>query len=107
MKSSYCNNVERPPGVEQSDVPVCRLPAGGRQRGGGPGSSGDHQGGSLYGEQLSFSTLRLLQFCESLGWRGKGTSFDFLPILLSGADGEPRYYDLPEHLCMKVGSCEL
>ena len=23
-------------------------------------------------------------------------------MLLSGADGEPRYFDLPEHLCMKV-----
>ena len=51
--------------------------------------------------------MRLVQFCERLGWRGKGTSFDFLPILLSGADGEPRYYDLPEHLCMKVSSNKL
>ena len=23
-------------------------------------------------------------------------------MLLSGADGEPKYYELPEHLCMKV-----
>ena len=53
---------------------------------------------------FTFSSLILVQFCERLGWRGKGTSFDFLPILLSGADGEPRYYDLPEHLCMKVSS---
>ena len=23
-------------------------------------------------------------------------------MLLSGVDGEPRYFELPEHLCMKV-----
>ena len=23
-------------------------------------------------------------------------------MLLSGVDGEPKYYELPEHLCMKV-----
>ena len=37
-----------------------------------------------------------------LGWKGKGTQFDFLPMLLSGSDGQPRYYQLPEKLCMEV-----
>ena len=37
-----------------------------------------------------------------LGWKGKGTQFDFLPMLLNGSDGKPRYYDLPERLCMEV-----
>ena len=37
-----------------------------------------------------------------LGWKGKGTQFDFLPMLLNGSDGKPRYYDLPDRLCMEV-----
>ena len=36
--------LERPPGVEQPDGPVCRLPAGGRHHRGGPRSSGHHEG---------------------------------------------------------------
>ena len=42
------------------------------------------------------------QFCQLLGWKGKGTQFDFLPMLISGSDGQPRYYDLPDRLCMEV-----
>ena len=37
-----------------------------------------------------------------MGWKGKGTQFDFLPMLISGSDGQPRYYDLPDRLCMEV-----
>ena len=37
-----------------------------------------------------------------LGWKGKGTPYDFLPMLLSGADGVPRYFELPEELCLRV-----
>ena len=37
-----------------------------------------------------------------LGWKGKGTQFDFLPMLLNGSDGEPHYYELPDRLCMEV-----
>ena len=49
-----------------------------------------------------YLSKRQFQFCQELGWKGEGTPFDFLPMLLSGVDGEPRYYQLPDHLCMKV-----
>ena len=37
-----------------------------------------------------------------LGWQGKGTQFDFLPMLLSGSDGKPHYYEMPEELLLEV-----
>ena len=55
--------------------------------------------GSVIGDPAS---VGLTKFCEKLGWRGRGTQFDFLPMLVSGSDGEPRYYELPQRLCMEV-----
>ena len=55
--------------------------------------------GSVVGDPAS---VGLTKFCEKLGWRGRGTQFDFLPMLVSGSDGEPRYYELPQRLCMEV-----
>jgi len=55
--------------------------------------------GSIIGDPAA---LGITQFCQKLGWQGKGTPFDFLPMLLSGADGEPKYFEIPEHLCMRV-----
>ena len=49
-----------------------------------------------------FNDVTYVQFCEMLGWKGKGTQFDILPMLLNGSDGEPHYYELPERLCMEV-----
>ena len=43
-----------------------------------------------------------MQFCQSLGWKGKGTRFDILPLVLSGSDGEPKWFVLPEDILMIV-----
>ena len=59
----------------------------------------EQEDGSVIGDPAS---VGLTKFCEKLGWRGRGTQFDFLPMLVSGSDGEPRYYELPQRLCMEV-----
>ena len=41
------------------------------------------------------------KFCERLGWKGKRTAFDILPIVLSGEDGTPHFYELPEEIVMR------
>ena len=40
--------------------------------------------------------------CQSLGWQGKGTAFDVLPLVLSGPDGQPKYFELPEDIALLV-----
>lgn len=37
-----------------------------------------------------------------LGWTGKGSAFDLLPLVLQTGDGEPRLYELPESAVMEV-----
>ena len=41
------------------------------------------------------------QFCQKLGWTGKGTHFDVLPIVLSD-NGVPKFYEFPENLVLTV-----
>ena len=48
------------------------------------------------------SNASFTQFCQSLGWKGKGSRFDILPLVLSGADGEPKWFELPEDIIMIV-----
>ena len=47
-------------------------------------------------------TFSVLQFCESLGWKGKGGRFDILPLVLSGSDGKPVWFELPDEIIMRV-----
>ena len=37
-----------------------------------------------------------------MGWKGAGGKFDVLPLILSGADGIPQVFDIPEKLVMRV-----
>ena len=46
--------------------------------------------------------LQFTQFCEFLGWKGKGGRFDVLPIVLSGPDGLPVFFEYPEDLILDV-----
>ena len=59
----------------------------------------EQEDGSVIGDPAS---VGITKFCQMLGWKGKGTQFDFLPMLLSGSDGQPKYYELPERLCLEV-----
>ncbi len=40
--------------------------------------------------------------CEALGWKGKGTSFDVLPIVLSDNNGRPSFFEIPEEIVLMV-----
>ena len=42
------------------------------------------------------------QFCQSIGWKGNGGKFDVLPLVLSGLDGVPRYFDIPSEIALTV-----
>merc|ERR1711892_718683 len=59
----------------------------------------EQEDGSIIGDP---STLGVTKFCQKLGWKGKGGMFDFLPMLFSGADGVPHYYDIPEKYLLRI-----
>lgn len=42
------------------------------------------------------------EICQKLGWRGKGTRFDVLPMVLSANGGPPELFPLPDDLVMRV-----
>ncbi len=43
-----------------------------------------------------------MQLCRTLGWRGKGTHFDLLPLVISESGGDPQLFELPEDLVLAV-----
>ncbi|HZM82032.1 MAG TPA: nitric oxide synthase oxygenase [Candidatus Limnocylindrales bacterium] len=45
---------------------------------------------------------RLTQAAEALGWKGKGSAFDLLPLILQIGDAQPRLFELPEEAVMEV-----
>lgn len=47
--------------------------------------------------QLDFTDV-----CLSLGWKGKGTAFDILPIVIQFEDEKPLFFELPSHLVKEV-----
>ncbi|WP_337101275.1 nitric oxide synthase oxygenase [Paenibacillus sp. YIM B09110] len=48
------------------------------------------------------ASLALTEACEKLGWRGTGTSFDLLPLVIQRGDHEPRWYGLPAETTLEV-----
>jgi len=44
----------------------------------------------------------LTRVATSLGWQGKGSTFDLLPLIIQTGDAEPRYFDLPETAVLEV-----
>ena len=59
----------------------------------------EQEDGSIIGDPAA---VGITKFVQRLGWKSKGTQWDFLPLLLSGVEGQPKYFDLPEELCMRV-----
>lgn len=51
---------------------------------------------------ISWYTQIHFQFCESLGWKGNGGQFDVLPLVLSGLDGKPKWFEIPDEIIMRV-----
>ncbi|GMK37015.1 nitric oxide synthase oxygenase [Paenibacillus sp. CCS19] len=55
--------------------------------------------GSVVGDPHSVPFTRV---CESLGWRGKGTPFDVLPLVIGAGDETPSFYEIPDELALQV-----
>lgn len=55
--------------------------------------------GTIIGDPHS---VPFTQVCESLGWRGQGTPFDVLPLVIGPVDGTPSLYVIPEELALQV-----
>ncbi|MBP0724015.1 nitric oxide synthase oxygenase [Bacillus sp. RG28] len=47
-------------------------------------------------------SLLFTSYCESLGWRGKRTDYDVLPLVFSLNGNEPKWFDIPSDLVMEV-----
>lgn len=46
--------------------------------------------------------LEFTELCTRLGWRGHGTRWDILPLVLSAGGHDPDYFDIPEELILQV-----
>ena len=55
--------------------------------------------GAVVGDPASVKMTRL---CTELGWKGAGTAFDILPLVVQLEGGEPRWFDIPERLVLRV-----
>lgn len=61
--------------------------------------AGYERDGTVVGDS---SSVDFTQRCMELGWRGKGTAFDMLPIVIEEAGKGPRYFELPEQAVLEV-----
>ncbi|GIP40318.1 nitric oxide synthase oxygenase [Paenibacillus sp. J31TS4] len=55
--------------------------------------------GSVLGDPHSVAFTRA---CEALGWRGEGTAFDLLPLVVQTDGAPPRLFELPRELVLEV-----
>ncbi|WP_219834520.1 nitric oxide synthase oxygenase [Paenibacillus sp. R14(2021)] len=55
--------------------------------------------GSVVGDPVS---LELTEACERMGWRGAGTAFDVLPLIIQLGDEPPRLFEVPKDIVLEV-----
>lgn len=48
------------------------------------------------------SSLGFTRVCEKLGWRGEGTPFDVLPLVIQTGGGDPEWHVIPPELILEV-----
>lgn len=48
------------------------------------------------------SSIEFTEQCEKLGWRGAGTPFDILPLVIQEYGQPPRYFELPKESILEV-----
>lgn len=53
-------------------------------------------------ENTSLKLKFCLQVCIKLGWKGKGTEWDILPLVVSANGHDPDYFDYPPELILEV-----
>ncbi|KAK9703975.1 FAD binding domain [Popillia japonica] len=55
--------------------------------------------GTILGDPAN---VEFTEVCMKLGWRGAGTRFDILPLVLSANGHDPDYFDIPAELILEV-----
>lgn len=48
------------------------------------------------------TSIEFTKKCMELGWRGQGSAFDILPIVIEEAGKEPRWFELPKQAVLEV-----
>ncbi|HHY73686.1 MAG TPA: nitric oxide synthase oxygenase [Bacillus bacterium] len=48
------------------------------------------------------SSIGLTKECEKMGWIGKGTHFDILPIVIQKNRGQPKWFEIPKDIVLEV-----
>ena len=61
--------------------------------------AGYEKGGEIIGdpEEVAFTKK-----CMEMGWKGEGTSFDILPVVIQIGENKPKWFELPEEVVMEV-----
>ncbi|XP_031351762.1 nitric oxide synthase-like [Photinus pyralis] len=57
------------------------------------------QNGKIIGDPMH---VEFTELCTKLGWRGKGTPFDILPLVLSANGHDPDYFNIPKEIILEV-----
>lgn len=47
-------------------------------------------------------TFFSIQLCQQLGWKGTGSNWDILPIVVSVPGEDPQFFPIPEELVIRV-----
>lgn len=47
-------------------------------------------------------SIALTKICEELGWKGEGTPFDVLPLVIQIGENQPVLFDIPEEYVLEV-----
>lgn len=55
--------------------------------------------GSVIGDPAN---VEFTEVCTKLGWKGKGTDWDILPLVLQANGHDPDYFDIPPELILEV-----
>lgn len=55
-----------------------------------------------YGVLGDPASIELTRLCERLGWKGEGTPYDVLPLVLQAGEQTPRYFEIPKELVVEV-----
>lgn len=61
--------------------------------------AGYEKAGGRIGDPASIPFTKV---CQKLGWEGKETDFEVLPLVISAGGGKPKMFSIPESLIMEV-----
>lgn len=61
--------------------------------------AGYEVGDKIIGDSTS---IELTKACEKLGWKGKRTHFDILPLVIQGAGQQPKLFEIPPSFIKEV-----